>query len=171
MMRRLLSMVGGIAMGLTTSQFLEYAQQYEQRLGGAVDELRIIAEKFDADAQRAGLTRDEALRTYEDSGNAFLTDQGVGVEATLARYERLLAHLQNLENANLVTRVTGFAEYYDPEIGARALEAYNPAVPVTAEGFVYAGAGVVAGYGGVLGILSALIFPFRRRRSRVRINT
>jgi hypothetical protein len=40
-MRRSLSLLGGLGLGLALSQFPEYAQQYTQRLGGAVDELRI----------------------------------------------------------------------------------------------------------------------------------
>ena len=50
MIRRLISIVGGVGLGLVASQFPEYAQQYEQRLGGAVDELRVFVEKFDASA-------------------------------------------------------------------------------------------------------------------------
>ena len=41
-MRRALSILGGLVLGFGFAQFPEYAQQYEQRLGGAVDELRII---------------------------------------------------------------------------------------------------------------------------------
>jgi len=33
-----------------------YAQQYEQRLGGAVDELKILVDDFDADAQKFAST-------------------------------------------------------------------------------------------------------------------
>ena len=39
-MRRALSVLGGLALGFGFAQFPEYAQQYEQRLGGAVDEVR-----------------------------------------------------------------------------------------------------------------------------------
>ncbi|MBU1174167.1 MAG: DUF2937 family protein [Alphaproteobacteria bacterium] len=169
MIRRLISVLGGVAIGLSASQFPEFAQQYEQRLGGAVAELRVIAEKFDAAAARAGLSRQEALGTYRETDIAFLAGQGEDIGSTLARYERLETQLDALENANIVTRVTGFARYYDPEIGASALEAYNPAVPVTTEGFAYAGIGVLVGYAlfGLLGWAGAR--PFRRRRSRVRV--
>jgi len=53
-MRRTLGILGGLALGLTLSQFPEYAQQYVQRLGGAVDELRIIVEDFDRAPPRRG---------------------------------------------------------------------------------------------------------------------
>lgn len=170
MVKRLIAMVGGVAMGLTASQFPEFSQQYEQRLGGAVEELRHVAEDFDASAADAGLTRQQALETYDDTQNNFLAQRGEDVTATLDRYERLETQLQALENANIVTRVTDFALYYDNDIGASALEAYNPAVPVTSEGFIYAGGGVLIGY-----ILFALFGwagarPFKRRRNRVRLD-
>lgn len=169
MIRRLIAIVGGVALGLSASQFPEFAQQYEQRLGGAVAELRLIAERFDAAARSAGLTRDQALDTYQATDSGFLAQQGKDTAETLDRYERLETQLVALENSNLVTRITDFALYYDSDIGAEALEAYNPAVPVTTEGFIYAGAGVLVGYAlfGVLGWAGAR--PFRRRRSRIRV--
>ena len=45
-MRRMIAGVGGLGLALVLSQFPEYAQQYTQRLGGAVDELRVITEDF-----------------------------------------------------------------------------------------------------------------------------
>ena len=57
-------MIGGLALGVVLSQFPEYAQQYTQRLGGAVDELRIITEDFDraADGGRADARRRRSAR-------------------------------------------------------------------------------------------------------------
>ena len=46
-MRRMLATIGGLGLAVTMSQFPEYAQQYTQRLGGAVDELRVVTEDFD----------------------------------------------------------------------------------------------------------------------------
>ena len=169
MIRRLISVIGGVALGLSASQFPEFAQQYEQRLGGAVAELRAIAEKFDAAAAESGLTRQEALGTYAETEDNFLTRQGADMDVTLNRYERLETQLQALEDANIVTRVTDFALYYDPEIGSEAMESYNPAVPVTPEGFIYAGIGVLFGYILFAGLGWAGARPFRHRRSRVRL--
>ena len=56
-MRRTVAIVGGAALAVVLSQFPEYAQQYTQRLGGAVDELRRQTQSFDQDAAEGGLTR------------------------------------------------------------------------------------------------------------------
>ncbi|HTM76667.1 MAG TPA: DUF2937 family protein, partial [Devosia sp.] len=71
-MRRVIAGLGGLMLALALSQFPEYAQQYTQRLGGAVDELRVITEDFDRAAQQGGLDRQQALIRYEASEDDFL---------------------------------------------------------------------------------------------------
>ncbi len=53
-------LVFALALFLATlaSQVPEYAQQYRQRLGGAVDELTRIIAAFDADAARLAISRE-----------------------------------------------------------------------------------------------------------------
>lgn len=167
-MRRTLSTLGGLALGIALSQFPEYAQQYVQRLGGAVDELRIIVEDFDRDAASAGLTRDEALGRYAGSADAFIIDRGTSMAATLARYDQLSAMLVRVERAEGWERFALLPDYLDTEIGARALEAFKPAVPVTPEGFAYAGGGFLAGYMLLSTLVRFLMLPFRPRRRRQR---
>lgn len=163
-MRRILSIFGGLALGLALSQFPEYAQQYLQRLGGAVDELRIIADDFDHAATTAGLTRTEALGRYAGSADTFLVDRGLSMAATIARYEHLSAMLQRLQGANAIERFTLLPDFLDTDIGARALENFQPAVPATMEGLAYAGGGLLLGYAALSAIIGALTLPFRRRR-------
>lgn len=167
-MRRTLSILGGLGLGLTLSQFPEYIQQYEQRLGGAVDQLQAVIQDFDRSADKAGLSRAEALQVYQRSPDRFLVDRGLDMTKAFARYDRLSAHLAALQQAGPVEHVIDFARYYDPQIGERALAAYDPAVPATPEGIAYAGGGIVLGYGLVALILSLLAAPLRHR-NRVRI--
>ena len=168
MLGRLISLAGGVMLGVIASQFPEFAQQYEQRLGGAVDELRGFVESFDTSAEREGLSRDEALDTYAATEDGFLNRRGEDVQATIARYNRLETQLNALENADIVSRVTDIAVYYDQGIGERALEAYKPAVPVTPEGFVYAGTGLIVGYSVLASLGWAGKRSIRRRRRRRR---
>lgn len=165
-MRRMAGMIGGVALGLTASQFPEFTQQYEQRLGGAVDQLAAVIADFDASAERAGLTREEALTVYDTAEEDFLADRGRDMRNTFARHVRLSAHLEMIETAGPIEKVNGFARYYDPEIGSRALDAYDPAVPVNPEGLAWAGAGLVAGYALIVGAAASLGGLVRRRRSR-----
>jgi hypothetical protein len=164
-MRRMIALLGGVLLGVVLSQFPEYAQQYTQRLGGAVDELRIITAEFDRAANDAGLSRDAALARYAVADDTFIAGRGRSMEATFIRYGELSATLARIRGANALERAALLPQYLDTEIGARALEAFQPAVPVTLEGFAYAGAGLFLGYAALSGLLRLLVLPFRRRRT------
>ncbi|WP_423065230.1 DUF2937 family protein [Devosia sp. CN2-171] len=166
-MRRTLGILGGLALGTCLSQFPEYAQQYTQRLGGAVDELRIITAEFEAAAKEAGLSRDEAIDRYSRTGDGFLAARGESMARTFLRYEELSTTLAEIRGASGWERFQQLPEYFDTEIGRRALEDYKPAVPVTIEGLAYAGSGFVVGYIVLSSIAAVLLLPFRRRPRRI----
>jgi Protein of unknown function (DUF2937) len=165
-MRRTISIVGGLALGLCFSQFPEYAQQYEQRLGGAVDELKTIVADFDRDATRFGLSRGDALKRYAVSPDDFLVARGTSMDKTLARYTQLSAMLVDLQTAGPLERAAHLGDYLDTDVGARALQTYKPAVPVTIEGFAWGLAGWVIGYLLVFPLLGFFSLPFRWRRGK-----
>jgi hypothetical protein len=166
-MRAILGLVGGIGLGLTFSQFPEYAQQYQQRLGGAVDELSVMTERFDASAARSGLSRDQALLRYESAEDDFLAGQGGDMESNFHRIAYLRQQLADLENSTAANRLLNLGAYLDPEIASRTLDAYKPAVPATAEGVVYAGFGLLMGYAAI-SILAGLLASLFRRKHPVR---
>jgi hypothetical protein len=163
-MRRLVALIGGVGLGLTLSQVPEFAQQYAQRLGGAVDELAIITARFDAAAAEAGLSRPEAFVRYRDAGDRFIAGQGEDMEVTFVRYEQLKDQLATIENASTAELLLSFGAYFDGEIASRAMQAYEPAVPVTAEGVFFALGGTLLGYGVISLIMAAARRLFRRRR-------
>ena len=166
-MRRTLATLGGLGLAVAFSQFPEYAQQYNQRLGGAVDELRIITQDFDADAQKFGLSRDEALQRYAVSSDSFLVGRGVSMRRTLARYQALSAALADLQGAGPLQRIQHLGDSLDSDIGARTLAAYEPAVPVTPEGFMWAGAGFLGGSLLVSALIAFVTLPFRWRNGHL----
>ena len=166
-MRRSLGLVGGLAVGVALSQFPEYAQQYTQRLGGAVDELRVITTDFDKAAADAGLTHNQALDRYAHSPDSFLEARGTSMSGTFARYAQLSATLDEIRGATAWQRLRMLPNYLDSDVGARTLDDFKPAVPVTAEGLIYGGIGLVIGYALVSALYSLLMLPFRlawRRR-------
>lgn len=164
-MRRILSIFGGLALGLVLSQFPEYAQQYTQRLGGAVDELRIITDDFDRAAISAGLSREAALSRYAVARDTFIEGRGQAMATTFSRYVELSATLARIQGATAWERFTLLPEFLDTDVGGRALEDFQPAVPVTMEGFAYVGGGFLVGYLIVSAVARLLMLPFRRRRS------
>ena len=163
-MRRMIAGIGGLGLAVVLSQFPEYAQQYTQRLGGAVDELRVITEDFDRAATEGGLDRAAALGRYEASNDDFLAGRGGSMASTFERYEDLSATLVRIEGAGPIERLQSMPDYLDTDIGRRTLESYKPAIPVTVEGILYAGGGFILGYLVLSGLWRFLALPFRRRR-------
>ncbi len=163
-MRRMIASIAGLGLAVVLSQFPEYAQQYAQRLGGAVDELRVITEEFDRAAEAGGLDRVEALERYNASNDEFLAGRGTSMTATFQRFEQLSETLRQIEGAGAIERFQSLPAYLDSDIGQRTLAAYKPAVPVTIEGVLYAGFGFIAGYLVLSGLWRFCAMPFRRKR-------
>lgn len=165
-MRRVIAGIGGIGLAVALSQFPEYAQQYTQRLGGAVDELRIITQRFDSEAAAAGLDRTEALERYTTATDGFIIGRGTSEAANFVRLEQLSQTLARIQNANAVERFQALPAYLDSDIGRRTLENYKPAIPVTMEGILYAGAGLILGYLVFSGLWRFCTMPIKQLRKR-----
>ena len=165
-MRRVIAGAGGLVLAIALSQFPEYAQQYTQRLGGAVDELRVITEDFDRAALAGGLDRNTALARYNASNDDFLAGRGTSMTGTFQRYEQLSATLQRIQGADPVARFQALPAYLDTDIGQRTLQNYRPAVPVTMEGILYAGGGFILGYLIMSGLWRFGAMPFKRLAKR-----
>lgn len=150
-------LLGGLA-----SQVPEFAQQYRQRLGGAVDELNRVIAEFDADAARLQMSRESGLDRLAANSDDFVRQRGEQVRADVERAGRLGRQLQAQHDAGPFWRLAVFARQYEPEIARRAAENFEPAVPVTGEGLAAAAVGfLLAWLGG-----RALIAPLGRRRWR-----
>lgn len=168
-MRRTLASVVGLGLAVALSQFPEYAQQYTQRLGGAVDELRVITTDFDRAAELGGLSRIEAIDRYNASNDEFLAGRGTSMTATFQRYDKLSTTLTQIQNAGPMERLQSLPAYLDTDIGRRTLENYKPAMPVTVEGVLYAGTGLILGYLVLSALLRLVTLPFKRR-DRIRVS-
>jgi len=163
MIVRAITLAGGLAGAAGLSQFPEFSQQYTQRLGGAVDELSRVVAGFDTDASALGLSRAAALEELA-SGSEMGRARAQTVSATIARHARLSADLAALQDAGPFTRAYELRRFSDPEIAARAWQAYKPAVPMSFEGAVFAGAGLLGGMGLMGGLLAGLGGLLRRGR-------
>jgi hypothetical protein len=161
MVSRVFAIAVGVICGVMLAQFPEFAQQYSQRLGGRLDELRGFVERFDADAARAGLSRAQGLAEFAKPGSTFLSDRGADAAFMIRRFEAFDAAKTALDQAAPFERLVVFVRTYDREVGQAAYADFRPAVPATLEGAVHAGAGFI---GGVL--LSALVVGLGRRRTR-----
>ena len=150
----------GLVIGAGASQLPEYAQQYRQRLGGAVDELKAVVSAFDADAGKAGLSREAGLQRLESDSDTFVQNRGFQMQSTLMRAARLQQQQQDLASAAPFARIGIMLRDFDPAVARGAWSAFEPGLPVTSEGLAAGALGFLGG-----GLAFHMIGkPFRRRR-------
>lgn len=162
MILRSLALGFGLFCGVIFSQLPEFAQQYRQRLGGALDELTALVDQFAQEARSAGLDMKDAIARLEANGEPLARDRGKSMEQTIVRRDRLEDQQRRMREAGPFARLLVFAQSFDTGIARRAWGDFEPAVPTTPEGFATAGAGALGGYG----LLRLLGAPFRRRRKQ-----
>ncbi|UYV36111.1 DUF2937 family protein [Rhodobacteraceae bacterium D3-12] len=163
MLLKALTLAGGIAGAAGLSQAPEFSQQYMQRLGGAVDELERFVAEFDADATAVGLSRAAALESLSNGG-AMGAKRAETMGHTLARYEHMSGELAEMRGAGAFTRSYRVARFSDKEIAANTWGAFRPAVPLTVEGAIFAGIGLLGGLALIGGALAVIRAAFARRK-------
>jgi hypothetical protein len=154
----------GLLSGVTASQGPEFAQQYRQRLGGAIDELRQVVSRFDGDAQASGETREGAIMRLRSDTDDFVSRQGAAMQANIERLGRLESHRAAMMEAGPFSRIALMVRDGDTDILEAVSRDFEPAVPVTEEGFLSAVGGFTAVWGGLLLLFGFLRSLFRRPR-------
>jgi hypothetical protein len=148
--------------GATTSQLPEFAQQYRQRLGGAIDALSQVVDEFREDARANGLSADEAVMVLSSASDRLVRARGERMGHTMARLSRLETQRAAFNSAGPFARLAVLGENIDPDLARATLSDFEPAVPVTSEGAISAGGGFLTVlFGG--GLMGRAVR--RRRRS------
>ena len=163
MFARRLALAIAVLAGLIGSQGPEFAQQYRQRLGGALEELNRIVAEFDAEAGRQNLTRAEALKRLERQFRPFGARARRGHGQGDRARRRLNEQIQAMNSAGPLMRLYVVATSFDPQIARSALDNYEPAEPLSFGALM---AGGLAAFGG-WAATRLIAWPFRRR-SRLR---
>lgn len=170
MIGRILALAIGVLSGLTASQAPEFAQQYRQRLGGAIDELRRVVTRFDENAQASGLSRDQAISNLRANPEPLVKKQGDASQEVAERLGRLERQRQSLAAAGPFERLLVTLREADPGLARATYLDYEPAWPVTAEGFAAGGIGFLLGWVVFLlfGRTARRLTPGRRRPGPLR---
>jgi hypothetical protein len=160
----------GLFGGVAASQGPEFAQQYRQRLGGAIDELRRVVQRFDADAGANGQSREGAVDRLRTNPDNLVSRQGDAMRANIERLERLERHRQAFVEAGPFQRLVVMVRDADIDLMRAAYQDFEPALPATQEGVVAAGAGFLGGWGLTLliGGMFRRLFGLGRRRTQPR---
>jgi hypothetical protein len=140
---RLLDRILCAAGAVLFSQLPEFMQQYLQRLEGHLDEARLALARFKDAAAQSGMSLDQLVAGAAQSRDPSLARLGGVVREAAARVDTLAAADAALRHASLWTRPFVFIAHLDGGIAKATLGIYRPAVPTTAEGMLYAAAGMV----------------------------
>jgi hypothetical protein len=153
-----------VVFAIATTQLPEYMQQYRQRLGGAIDELAAIVAQFDVESAAEGLSEADGIVRLKTNPDPLAKARGAAMTATIARLAKLERSAAALDNPNGFVRWETFPSTFDARVAARAYEAYQPAVPTTADGFVAGLIGFLIGGG----LVHVLALPIRYRHKLFR---
>jgi hypothetical protein len=161
---RRLALAIGLLCALVGSQLPEFAQQYRQRLGGALDELNRIIAQFDAEAEVQSLTRAQGIERLKNNVDRLASERGAAVEQDVARAARLERQKEAFQNTGPVIRMAALIANFDPATMGQAIADFEPAVPITFEDLVIAGLALILG----MGATHLVAWPIRRRLRRRR---
>ena len=169
MLLRRLALAIGLLFGLIGTQGPEFAQQYRQRLAGAIDELTRIVNLFDVEATSHALAPDQAITRLKTNADPLARERGADIESDINRLARLKAALQSFQDTGSWRRILILARDFDAATAARTWKDFEPAVPTTWESL---GVGL---FGLIWGWAATHIFawPVRRhlRQRRERLST
>ena len=143
-MPRLITLIVALLFGCLFSQAPEFQQQYRQRLGGAIDEITRVIDRFDDDARAIGVAPDEAIKRLASNSDELARRRAVAEVDILARRDRLLHQQEVFETSSIIGRVTVLISDYDPQLTSGTWRSFRPAVPTTLDGAAAAlfGAGI-----------------------------
>ncbi len=165
MIARILALALGLFTGVAASQAPEFAQQYRQRIGGAIDELRRVTARFDEDARAENLSREQAIARLSSQDDPVARRQGPAAAETADRLERLERQRDAVAEAGPFVRLAAVARGFDGPLARATYLDFEPAWPATTEGLVTGGVGFLIGWLGLRGLFSGL-GRIRLRRSR-----
>jgi len=164
-----LIVLSAAAGALAAGQAPEFAQQYRQRLGGAIAEMQTVVAQFDVDAARNGMTRDEALTRYLTADDTFFRDRGQSMRRAIERHESLWQQAIRFGSMPPAARPLALARGMDETLARGVWEDFEPALPVTPHGLAWTAGGLGLGalLAGMLASLAGRVF----RRGRRKIST
>jgi Protein of unknown function (DUF2937) len=163
MLARRLALAIAVLAGLIGSQGPEFAQQYRQRLGGALEELNRIVAEFDVETQRKNLTRAEGLNRLEHNDDPLARERGQDMGRAIERAKRLNEQIGAINSAGPLMRLYVVATSFDPEIARSTLDNYEPAEPLSVGALMAGGLAALWGWAAT----RLIAWPFGRR-SRLR---
>jgi Protein of unknown function (DUF2937) len=158
---RVLCLFGAVAF----CQLPEFIQQYLQRLGGHLDEARRQLAIFAHTASQSQLTLPQFIERTTANPDTAVSRLGGVMQGALDRVTELSAAETALRNASIWEKPFVFFANLDRSIASATHAVYQPAVPTTIEGLLYAVAGMITILCVYHGVIRYPIVAAARRRA------
>ncbi len=162
---RLLNGLAGAVGAGSLSQFPTYYQQYLQRLGGRLDQAQIQVSRIEQAARDEGMTLAAYIDKFTSSADTTYRQQGAVLREEVADLSRLRDAVDALIQAPPIARPLRLLQNIDMDTARTALGDFALSLPLTTEGFVYAGIGLILGLLILAGLERLLSGLFRRQRT------
>ena len=153
-----------VAGAVVFSQAPEFMQQYLQRLGGHLDEARRQLAQFQTVAAQSGLSLDRFIRQTNANADQAVAKLGGVMSDALVRVEHLETAQAAIHGASPLSRPFVFLQHVDAEIARATWSIYQPAVPTTVEGLLYALLGMALFLGLYYGVIKVPLTQLFKRR-------
>ena len=166
MIVRRLALFFALLFGFAMTQVPEFVQQFEQRLGGAIDEIAATVARFDSDSAQQGLTQSGGIDRLRSNGDRFVRQRGEQMQDDVARLARLRETQAEFRSDGPVASLATFVTHYDSRVARGDVRRFQAGRPsVRSEAFVLGALGFL--FGGASSILRATRFAAARRAAAV----
>lgn len=116
MLHELTAIAFAVLVGFAVSQIPRFVQEYEQRLGGALQEATRQLEEFRRNAETSNLTFNEYVGRHLDSPDAALRATGRTIQNSVLRVSDLREQAQRLKDAGKFLKPAVLTRTYDTKL-------------------------------------------------------
>lgn len=145
MLSRLLTGVCAVAGCLTGAQFPAFYTQYLQHVSGRLSQVLSDLRPVLQDAQARGLPVDTYLERAAAESGTYTRAMVASDKQAYADLRQLEGAYSRLSDAEPLMQPVAFARHLDIADAERVLQHYTPSLPISSEGLIYGGAGLVIG--------------------------
>lgn len=132
---------------LVCAQAPMFIQQYSQQLSGRVAELKLQVGAIAGAAAQGQKSVPQYIQRFIDSGDQDFILQGELMERMTLRYGNLSEALEDLNTTSIWAKPFVFIRDFNWDIASITFTDFQPGLPFTLEGLVYALIGIGIGYG------------------------
>lgn len=142
----ILDRVCAVAGALLFSQLPLFMQYYTHQLIGHVAELQWQVSTMRHSASMVGKSLEQYIAKFTQHADAEFSLQGRMMQQVVDRWHHFSEGLQSLQQASVWEKPFLFLRNFDLSIVKTTLAAYQPAIPASMEGGIYAFIGLLAGF-------------------------